>query len=45
MQECSGLLGQIQDGAEKIHSSLAGATLAAQYCCEAVQRQRIGAQK
>jgi hypothetical protein len=33
------------DGAKMIHSSLAGATLTAQYYCEAVQLQRIDAQK
>jgi hypothetical protein len=33
------------DDRKIIYSSLAGATLAAQYCCEAVQVQRINAQK
>jgi hypothetical protein len=33
------------DGTKMIHSSLAGATLAAQYYCEGVQLQRIDAQK
>jgi hypothetical protein len=44
-QKRSGLLGQVHDGAKMIHSSLAGATLAAQDCCEAVQLQQIDAQK